>query len=60
VPAKRNGPYGSLHRVVEPPSSLRPPWHDRKTDTIAMAAIDVASVVAAADDLLARPAAEAA
>jgi lipopolysaccharide heptosyltransferase I len=60
VPAKRNGPYGSLHRVVEPPSSLRPPWHDRKTDTIAMAAIDVASVVAAADELLARPVAEAA
>lgn len=60
VPAKRNGPYGPSHRVVEPPSSLRPAWHDRKTDTIAMDAIDVASVVAAADDLLARPIAEAA
>ena len=54
VPAKRNGPYGLGHRTVEPPTSLRPAWDDRKTDRVAMEAIDVESVVAAASDVLAR------
>lgn len=57
VPAKRNGPYGPGHRTVEPAATLRPAWSDRKTDRIAMDAIDVASVVAAASDLLPRSAA---
>jgi len=57
VPAKRNGPYGALHRTVEPPASLRPAWADRKTDRIATEAIDVDDVVSAASDVLARTAA---
>jgi len=57
VPAKRNGPYGPGHRTVEPPATLRPAWEDRKTDRVAMEAIDVESVVAAASDVLARTAA---
>lgn len=57
VPAKRNGPYGPGHRTVEPPASLRPAWEHRKTDRVAMEAIDVDSVVAAAADVLARSAA---
>lgn len=57
VPAKRNGPYGPGHRVVEPAVSLRPAWADRKTDRVAMDAIDVDSVVAAASAVLARSAA---
>jgi len=57
VPAKRNGPYGAGHRTVEPPASLRPAWEHRKTDRVAMEAIDVDSVVAAAADVLARSAA---
>jgi len=57
VPAKRNGPYGPGHRTVEPPAALRPAWDDRKTDRVAMEAIDVDSVVAAASDVLARTAA---
>lgn len=54
VPAKRNGPYGPGHRTVEPPASLRPAWEDRKTDRVAMDAIDVESVVAAAAAVLSR------
>lgn len=57
VPAKRNGPYGLGHRTVEPPASLRPAWEHRKTDRVAMEAIDVERVVAAASDILARSAA---
>ena len=57
VPAKRNGPYGPGHRTVEPAISLRPAWAERKTDRVAMDAIDVESVVAAASDVLARSAA---
>lgn len=57
VPAKRNGPTGPGHRTVEPPASLRPAWEHRKTDRVAMEAIDVDSVVAAAADILARSAA---
>ena len=57
VPAKRNGPYGAGHRVVEPPAGLQPAWADRKTDRVAMEAIDVERVVAAASDVLARTAA---
>ena len=57
VPAKRNGPYGPQHQAVEPPASLRPAWEDRKTDTVAMAAIDVDRVVSAAGLLLSRAAA---
>jgi lipopolysaccharide heptosyltransferase I len=57
VPAKRNGPYGAIHRTVEPPASLRPAWADRKTDCVAMEAIDVDDVVSAASDALARTAA---
>jgi heptosyltransferase-1 len=47
VPADRNGPYGPCHVTVEPPAALRPAWADRKTDMLAMAGIDVESVVAA-------------
>jgi len=54
VPAGRNGPYGPQHISVEPPEAFRPAWDDRKTDTAAMAAIDVDSVLAAAETLLAR------
>lgn len=57
VPANRNGPYGLGHRTVEPPATLRPAWEHRKTDRVAMEAIDVESVVAAASDVLARSAA---
>ena len=57
VPAKRNGPYGPGHRTVEPAVSLRPAWADRKTDRVAMDAIDVDSVVAATAAVLARSAA---
>ena len=57
VPAAWNGPYGPGHVCIEPPESLRPAWADRKTDTVAMGAIDVDRVVAAADSLLARSAA---
>lgn len=52
VPASRNGPYGVHHASVEPPASLRPAWEDRKTDTAAMAGIDVEKVLAAAGRLL--------
>lgn len=48
VPAKRNGPYGPGQRTVEPPVSFRPAWANRKTDRVAMEAIDVDSVIAAA------------
>lgn len=54
VPAARNGPYGSQHVCVEPPDALRPTWDDRKTDTVAMAGIDVERVAAAVEQLLAR------
>jgi heptosyltransferase-1 len=57
VPAMRNGPYGPGHRALEPPAALRPAWEDRKTDRVAMEAIDVESVVAAASEVLARTAA---
>ena len=57
VPAGRNGPYGPQHVTVEPPVSLRPAWDDRKTDTHAMAGIEVADVVAAVDRQVARVAA---
>ena len=57
VPASRNGPYGPQHACIEPPPALRPAWDDRKTDTRAMAGIDVERVVAAAEALLARAAA---
>ena len=49
VPAERNGPYGAGHVTVEPPAEMRPAWQDRKTDTVAMAGIDVDRVVAACD-----------
>jgi multidrug resistance efflux pump len=52
VPATRNGPWGAGHITVEPPAGARPPWHERKTDTRSMAAIDVAAVVDAAATLL--------
>ena len=52
VPATRNGPWGAGHVTVEPPAGARPPWHERKTDTRSMAAIDVAAVVSAAATLL--------
>ena len=55
VPARRNGPYGNGHAVVEPPALLRPAWERRKTDTGAMAGIDADRVVAVAEGLL-RPA----
>ena len=54
VPAARNGPYGPEHVCVEPPDAVRPSWDDRKTDTQAMAAIEVDAVVAATEQLLAR------
>jgi len=54
VPAERNGPYGAGHAAVEPPATLRPEWRDRKTDTLAMAGIDVDRVLAACDRLLRR------
>lgn len=54
VPAARNGPYGLQHICVEPPEGLRPRWDDRKTDTAAMAGIDVERVAAAVQQLLAR------
>lgn len=56
VPASRNGPYGAGHESVEPPAAFRPPWEDRKSDTGAMAAIDVESVLAAAGRILAATA----
>ena len=52
VPATRNGPWGAGHITVEPPAGARPPWHERKTDTRSMAAIDIAAVVDAAATLL--------
>jgi len=54
VPAERNGPYGPGHACVEPPTELRPEWRDRKTDTRAMAGIEVDRVLAACDGLLRR------
>jgi hypothetical protein len=39
---------------VEPPAALRPAWDDRKTDTLAMAGIEVDAVLAATKNLLAR------
>ena len=51
VPGDRNGPYGPIHAVVEPPASLRPRWEDRKTDTRSMTGIDVEPVVAACERL---------
>jgi lipopolysaccharide heptosyltransferase I len=54
VPAERNGPYGACHAVVEPPAGLRPDWNDRKTDTLAMAAIEAECVLAAAGEMLSR------
>jgi heptosyltransferase I len=57
VPAKRNGPYGSIHQTVEPPVSLRPAWEQRKTDTVAMGGIEVDRVVASVAALLSRAAA---
>ena len=59
VPAARNGPYGTMHQVVEPPASLRPEWNNRKTDMHSMAGIDVDRVVAAAGILITRAAAAA-
>lgn len=52
VPATRNGPWGAGHVTVEPPAAARPPWHERKTDTRSMAAIDVDAVMGAATALL--------
>lgn len=54
VPARRNGPFGEGHAAVEPPPGTRPPWHERKTDSRAMAAIGVDDVAAAAAAVLAR------
>ena len=54
VPARRNGPYGIEHVVVEPSSSARPRWKDRKTDTKSMAAISVDQVVTAVESALDR------
>jgi lipopolysaccharide heptosyltransferase I len=54
VPAARNGPYGTGHVCVEPPADLRPDWRDRKTDTRAMAGIEVDRVLSACDRLLRR------
>jgi ADP-heptose:LPS heptosyltransferase len=59
VPADRNGPYGAGHATVEPPADLRPAWERRKTDTQAMAGIDVDRVVAACGRLLQKSAAAA-
>jgi heptosyltransferase-1 len=52
VPATRNGPWGEGHATVEPPAAARPPWHERKTDSRSMAAIDVDAVGDAATALL--------
>lgn len=52
VPATRNGPWGPCHVTVEPPAGVRPPWHQRKTDTRSMAAIEVDTVVRAAESIL--------
>jgi lipopolysaccharide heptosyltransferase I len=54
VPAERNGPYGPGNVCVEPPAELRPRWEDRKTDTRAMAGIEVDAVLAACERLLRR------
>lgn len=54
VPAVRNGPFGEGHAAIEPPAAARPPWHDRKTDARAMAAIGADEVVTAAATVLAR------
>ena len=54
VPARRNGPYGIEHVVVEPSSSARPCWKDRKTDTESMASISVDQVVTAVESTLDR------
>lgn len=54
VPATRNGPWGDGHATVEPPPEARPPWHERKTDSRAMAAIGVDDVMAAARAVLRR------
>ena len=54
IPAKRTGPYGAMHRTVEPPEALRPEWKNRKTDRQSMAGIDKESVLAAAADILLR------
>jgi len=54
VPGSRNGPYGRGHVCVEPAATLRPSWRDRKSDRLAMYAIDVDAVVAAACGLLTR------
>jgi len=59
VPAVRNGPYGTMHQLIEPPASLRPEWKNRKTDMHSMAGIDVDRVVAAAGVIIARAAAAA-
>jgi ADP-heptose:LPS heptosyltransferase len=57
VPASRNGPYGKGNESVEPPAAHRPAWEQRKSDTGAMAAIDVESVLAAAGRILTAAAA---
>jgi ADP-heptose:LPS heptosyltransferase len=54
VAGSRNGPYGGRHVCVEPPAALRPAWDDRKTDTLAMAGIEVDAVLAATQSLLSR------
>jgi heptosyltransferase-1 len=54
VPASRNGPYGGIHAVVEPPDSVRPAWDERKSDCVSMAAIEVDAVLAACGRLLAK------
>jgi len=59
VPAERNGPYGSQHVSVEPSADLRPTWDNRKTDGQSMLGIEVADVVAAAEQQLSRAAAAA-
>lgn len=57
VPADRNGPYGGIHATVEPLPALRPAWEHRKTDTLAMAGIDVDRVVTTCERLLKKAAA---
>lgn len=54
VPGSRNGPYGRGHTCVEPVAPLRPDWQHRKSDRLAMYAIDVDAVVSAARGLLTR------
>jgi lipopolysaccharide heptosyltransferase I len=54
VPASRNGPYGGIHAVVEPPVGVRPAWERRKADTVSMTAIDVDRVLKACGRLLAK------